>query len=103
MGSGGGFDALAYSLPALAPIQWAHRLNGGIWFFGRGVISRKDCKELTEVLPYIKVPLVANAHPLQINPGVGFLGILKGFGFVSGFAFPNKPFMSSWSGPSRAP
>ena len=26
-----------------------------------------------EILPYVKIPLVANAHPLQVNPGVGFL------------------------------
>ena len=80
-----------------------HRLNGGIWFFGSGVISRKDCKGLSEILPVIKIPLVANAHPLQVNSGISFLCFLEGFSFVSGFPLPNKPFMSSWSRPSSGP
>ena len=46
----------------------------------------RGCKGLSEILPYIKVPLVPNAHPLQVNPGVGFLCTFEGFDFVNGLA-----------------
>lgn len=47
------------------PIQWPHWMKGGIRFFGSGVISReaRDCKGVSEILPFLKIPLVANAHP----------------------------------------
>ena len=50
--------------------------------------KRGTATALSKVLPYIKVPLVANAHPLQVNSGIGFLRTLEGFSFVSGLAFP---------------
>lgn len=34
-----------------------------------------------------------NPHPLEVNPGIGFLRTLEGFAFVSGFSFPDKEFM----------
>ena len=43
-----------------------------------------DCEGLSEILPFVKIPLVANAHPLQVNPGIGFLCTLEGFSFVIG-------------------
>src|SRR5208337_2813553 len=36
----------------------------------------KDCSGLSEILPYVLIPLVANAHPLQVNSGISFLGTL---------------------------
>ena len=63
----------------------------------------KDCIGPSETLPVIKITLVADAHPLQVNPGIGFLRAFEGFSFVRGFSFPNKPFMSSWSGFSSVP
>ena len=38
----------------------------------------RDRIGLSEILPYVKIPLVANTHPLQVNPGIGFLGTLEG-------------------------
>jgi hypothetical protein len=46
-------------------------------------------------LPYVKIPLVANAHPLQVNPGIGFLSALEGFSLVSGWSLPYNPFLGS--------
>jgi hypothetical protein len=48
---------------------------------------------LSEILPIIKIPFVANAHPLKVNPGVGFLCSLEGFSFVCGLSFPDRPFV----------
>jgi hypothetical protein len=42
-------------------------------------------------VPYIKIPLIANAHPLQVDPGMGLLRTLEGFSLVGGFAFPDHP------------
>ena len=44
-----------------------------------------------EILPFVKIPLVANAHPLQVNPGIGFLSALEGFSFVRGWPLPDNP------------
>ena len=57
--------------------------------------SRGDCKGASEILPYVKIPLVANAHPFQVDPGIGFLRTLEGFGFVSGWCFPDNSFVGS--------
>ena len=40
---------------------------------------------LCEILPFVKNPLVANAHPLQVDPGIGFLCTFEGFGFARGW------------------
>jgi hypothetical protein len=44
--------------------------EGRIVIFGSGVVSGEggDCKRLSEILPLVKIPLVANAHPLQADP-----------------------------------
>ena len=63
----------------------------------------KGCKGLNEILSYAKILLVPNAHPLQVNPRIGLLSRFEGFSFVSGWPFPHKPFMSSWSGFSSGP
>ncbi len=42
-----------------------------------------DTLRPTEILPYIKIPLVPNPHPLQVDPRVGFLRAFEGFRFVS--------------------
>ena len=47
-------------------------------------------------LPRVQIPLVANGHPLQVDPGIGFLGAFEGFGFVSGWPFPDEPLLGSW-------
>ena len=54
------------------------------------------CWVLSEILPCVKVLLVANAHPLQVDPGIGFLCTLEGFSFVSGWPFPDGPLVGSW-------
>jgi len=38
---------------------------------------------------------VPNAHPLQVNPGIGFLCALEGFTFVTGLPFPVYPLVGS--------
>ena len=38
-----------------------------------------------------------NPHPLQVDPGVGFLCTLEGFGFVSGWPFPDNSLVRSRS------
>jgi hypothetical protein len=50
---------------------------------------------LSEILALVKIPLVANAHPLQVNPGIGFLCALEGFSLVSGWSLPDHPFVGS--------
>jgi hypothetical protein len=52
-------------------------------------------------LPFLKVHLVPNPHPLQVDPGISFLGTLEGLSFVCGLPFPDKPLVSSWPGLSR--
>ena len=37
------------------------------------------------------IPLVANAHPFQVDLGIGFLCTLEGFSFVRGLPFPDNP------------
>jgi len=49
----------------------------------------------SEILLVVKILLVANAHPLQVNPGIGFLRTLEGFSFVSGCALPDNPLVGS--------
>ena len=56
-----------------------------------------DCKGLSETLPHVKIPLVANTHPLQVNPGIGFLCTLEGFAFVSGCPLPDHLFVDARS------
>jgi len=65
-----------------------------------GVISSEGggCKELSEVLPFDKIPLVANAHPFQVDPGIGFLCTLEGFAFVSGCPLPDHLFREGPAG-----
>ena len=41
-------------------------------------------ERLNETLSVVKIHLVANTHPLQVDPGIGFLCTLEGFSFVSG-------------------
>jgi hypothetical protein len=58
---------------------------------------------LSKILQIIEIHLVANSHPREVNTGIGLLRKFEGFSFVSGFALPNKPFMSSWSSCSSEP
>jgi hypothetical protein len=51
---------------------------------------------LSEILPVIKIPLVANSHPLEIDSGIGLLRAFEGFGFVSGFSFPDRELVFAW-------
>ena len=53
------------------------------------------CKGPSEILSFAKVPLVANAHPLQVDPGIGLLCALEGFSFVGGRSLPDNPFVGS--------
>ena len=50
------------------------------------------------VLSFVKIPFVANAHPLQVNPGVCFLRTFEGFGLVGGLPFPDDPLVGSRPG-----
>jgi hypothetical protein len=52
-----------------------------------------------EHLPLGEIPLVANPHPLQVDPGIGFLRTLEGFSFVGSWPLPDQPAMC----PSRPP
>ena len=47
-------------------------------------------ERLNETLSVVKIHLVANTHPLQVDPGIGFLRTLEDFSFVSGFSFPDE-------------
>jgi hypothetical protein len=69
-----------------------------IRLFGCGVISSeaRDSEGPSEIQPVDKIPLVADAHPLQVDPGIGFLCLLEGFSFVSGWPLPDHPFVGSW-------
>ena len=49
-------------------------------------MSSGECKEISEVLPAVKIPLAAYAHPLQVNAGIRFLRTLMGFGFAHGLS-----------------
>jgi len=51
---------------------------------------------LGKILPYVKIPFVPDPHPLPVDPGVGFLRTLEGFGLVRGWSFPNSPFVGTW-------
>ena len=55
----------------------------------------RDRKGISEILPITKIPLVANPHPLKIDPGIGLLRTLEGFSLVSGWPFPDNPLVSS--------
>ncbi len=39
---------------------------------------------------------VPNPHSRQADPGIGLFRALEGFGLVSGFPFPDNPFVGSW-------
>ena len=71
--------------------------EGGIRSFGSAVVSReaRDCIGQSEILQIVMISLVTNAHPLQVNPGVGFLCTLEGFSFVSGCPSPGNPFVGA--------
>ena len=56
---------------------------------------REGLKELSVVPARVEIPPVTDAHPLQVNPGIGFLGTLEGFGLVRGWPFPDRPFVSA--------
>jgi hypothetical protein len=49
----------------------------------------------SEILAFVRPPLVANVHPLQVDPWIGSICTLEGFSFVSGVAFPDNPLMGS--------
>src|ERR1017187_6388521 len=53
------------------PVHRTHRLNGGNLDLWECVVSSeaRDCIRLNETLPHGKIPLLTNAHPLQVNPG----------------------------------
>jgi hypothetical protein len=57
--------------------------------------SRGDCKGLSENLPIVKVHLVPNPHPFQVNSGIGLLRAFEGFGFVRDCPLPDDPFVGS--------
>ena len=38
---------------------------------------------------------MANAHPLQVDPGIGFLRALEGLSLVGGCPLPDNPFVGS--------
>ena len=56
--------------------------------------------------PACPFPLVANPHPTEVNPAIGFLCTFERFGFVSGVSFPDeelviaRPAVSSMTGNS---
>ena len=50
---------------------------------------------LSGILPNIKITLLADAHPLQVNPGIGFLRTFEGFGLVRGVPFPDDTLVGS--------
>jgi hypothetical protein len=72
---------------------------GRIGFLGSSVVSgeARDCRGLFEILPYIKIHLVANAHPLQVNPGIGFLCTSEGLSLVGGLALPDEELVLAWA------
>ena len=71
--------------------------EGRFGLFGSNVVwsEAKDCKGASEILALVKIPLVANAHPCQVGPGISFLCTLEGFSLVSGCALPDNPFVGS--------
>jgi hypothetical protein len=70
---------------------------GGIRLFGSGVVSKeaRDYTGPSEILPFVKIPLVTNVHPLQVDPGIGLVCALEGFSFVSGCPLPDNPLVGS--------
>jgi hypothetical protein len=40
----------------------------------------------SEILAFVKILLVANAHQLQVNPRVGLLRAFEGFSLVCGWS-----------------
>lgn len=54
-----------------------------------------DRKGEIEILPYVKVHLVANTHPLQVNPGIGLLRILESWSLANSCSFPDNPSLGS--------
>jgi hypothetical protein len=61
----------------------------------RVTFGQEDSQSNLRLLAFVKIPLIANAHPLQVNPGIAFLCTLEGFSFVSGLPFPVQPFVGS--------
>ena len=52
--------------------------------------SNSACISQGEIRRFLKIHFMPNPHPLQVNSWISFLRTLKGFGLVSGFAFPDK-------------
>ena len=46
--------------------------------------------QITEILPFVKIPHVADPHPLKVDPRIGLLCTLEGFGLVGGIPFPDQ-------------
>jgi hypothetical protein len=59
-----------------------------------GLISARRSKAKSH-LPFVKISLVPNAHPLQVDPEISFLCAFEGFSLVSGCALPDHPFVGS--------
>ena len=70
---------------------WLRRGDSGCLGVALSRVKRGTVRGPREILPHVKIPLVANAHPLQVNPGVGFLCTLEGFSLVSGLLLPDNP------------
>ena len=68
--------------------------NPALWEW-RCLQGSEGRKGPREILPFVKIPFATNAHPLQVDPGIGFLRALEGFSFVSGHALPDNPFVGS--------
>ncbi len=66
-----------------------HSFRGTRWNWRRVVLG------VNEKLSFVKIPLISNAHPLQVDPGVGFLCTLEGCRFVRGLPFPDNPLVGS--------
>jgi hypothetical protein len=92
-----------HGLSVLGPVPWNSQISESsagaqadvrvtlrIGLFEIGVVPvRGDSTWLS------KIPLLPNAHPLQVNPRIGLLCTFERFSFVSGFSFPNKELMLS--------
>ena len=79
-------DAFRDMTPGWEPNPWALLLWGRIGFFGSNVVSSetRDSKAPSEILPRVKIPLVANTHPRQVDPGIGFFCTLEWNSFHAG-------------------
>ena len=62
-----------------------------------------DALRPREILPYIKIPLVPDPHPLKIYAGIGPLCTFEGFSLVSSLSFPDNGLMLSRPAVSTRP